>query len=491
MLWTGPWDLSSINSDVSYGVTLLPGYNGDHETISGPDLYMLFDHSSARSAAAVKFISWLTSAKVHIQFAIATGDLPLRKSETTLPEYQTFLQEVPGRAGLRREPQQRQARPAEHLVVRRGLDRGRARWCSRCCSAEPSRRPRSRPAARPSPRRWLVRELGGEGGGVPRAPTSRRGRPRTILPRPDRARSRRAAGPRRRGRRREAATAWAMVSPSVLLIGLFGLVPVVWAFCPVLPAQRPPDAGPVGRAEELPPAHARPAVLVLDPAHRRLHRAVRADHARAVAARRGRAEPADPRHHRLPARRVHPGRDLDHRHRGDLHLADGPGLRPDQRRPGQARPADVPVLRLARPGAARRGDHDRLGLGRLRRADLPGRAAGDPAGPDRRGPDRRLLAAGGVLADPGAAAPAGQRVPAGLADDQRAAAVRRGLRDDQGRPGSGHHRRRLLPVRAGLPVLPRRVRRGHRRRAVRRDRADHRRPAAPHPRAVGDGPVRR
>jgi multiple sugar transport system substrate-binding protein len=95
MLWTGPWDLSSINSTISYGVTLLPGYNGDHQTISGPDLYMLFDHSGPRAAAALNFISWLTSAKVHLQFAIATGDLPLRKSETTLPGYQTFLKKYP------------------------------------------------------------------------------------------------------------------------------------------------------------------------------------------------------------------------------------------------------------------------------------------------------------------------------------------------------------------------------------------------------------
>jgi multiple sugar transport system substrate-binding protein len=95
MLWTGPWDLSSIDSKISYGVTLLPGYNGNHETISGPDLYMLFDHSSDRAAAAVNFITWLTSAKVHIGFAIATGDLPLRESETKLPEYQTFLKKYP------------------------------------------------------------------------------------------------------------------------------------------------------------------------------------------------------------------------------------------------------------------------------------------------------------------------------------------------------------------------------------------------------------
>ncbi len=98
MLWTGPWDLSSINSNVSYGVTLLPGYNGNHETISGPDLYMLFNHSSDRAAAAFDFVSWLTSAKVHLEFAIATGDLPVRKSETTLPDYQTFLKKFPSEA---------------------------------------------------------------------------------------------------------------------------------------------------------------------------------------------------------------------------------------------------------------------------------------------------------------------------------------------------------------------------------------------------------
>jgi multiple sugar transport system substrate-binding protein len=95
MLWTGPWDLSTINPGVDYGITYLPGYHGNHETISGPDLYLLFDHSSGRSDTAWKFVTWLTSAKVHLQFAIATGDLPLRTSETKLPGYQTFLKKYP------------------------------------------------------------------------------------------------------------------------------------------------------------------------------------------------------------------------------------------------------------------------------------------------------------------------------------------------------------------------------------------------------------
>ena len=95
MLWTGPWDLSSINADVPYGVTYLPGYNGNHETISGPDLYLLFDHSDARAATAFDFVTWLTSAEQHLKFAIATGDLPLRQSRDDPPGYQTFLKKFP------------------------------------------------------------------------------------------------------------------------------------------------------------------------------------------------------------------------------------------------------------------------------------------------------------------------------------------------------------------------------------------------------------
>jgi multiple sugar transport system substrate-binding protein len=96
MLWTGPWDLSSINADVDYDVTLLPGNDGNHETISGPDLYVAFDHDAARTKTALAYMKWLTSPEVHIKYAIATGNLPLRASETKLPEYQEFLTKYPG-----------------------------------------------------------------------------------------------------------------------------------------------------------------------------------------------------------------------------------------------------------------------------------------------------------------------------------------------------------------------------------------------------------
>jgi multiple sugar transport system substrate-binding protein len=96
MLWTGPWDLSSINADVDYDVTLLPGHDGDHQTVSGPDIWMLFDHDKERTATATAFLTWLTSPDVHMKYAIATGSLPLRASEAQLPAYQEFLTKYPG-----------------------------------------------------------------------------------------------------------------------------------------------------------------------------------------------------------------------------------------------------------------------------------------------------------------------------------------------------------------------------------------------------------
>jgi multiple sugar transport system substrate-binding protein len=93
MLWTGPWDLSSINKDISYGTEILPG-KVTHATIAGPDVYMMFNKNDRKTAWA--FMQWLVSPSVHLRFSVATGDLPLRQSETKLPGYQDFLKRYPG-----------------------------------------------------------------------------------------------------------------------------------------------------------------------------------------------------------------------------------------------------------------------------------------------------------------------------------------------------------------------------------------------------------
>jgi len=100
MLWTGPWDLSSINSNIDYGVQVLASENagGAHTSISGPDNWMIFDNGSARVQAAWTFLSWLTSAKTQSSFNLATGDLPTRASVTKLPSHAAYLKRYPGDA---------------------------------------------------------------------------------------------------------------------------------------------------------------------------------------------------------------------------------------------------------------------------------------------------------------------------------------------------------------------------------------------------------
>ncbi len=53
---TGPWDLASF-PDVDYGVEILPGFNGDHQTIAGPDMWTVFDNGGGRAQAAEEFLA--------------------------------------------------------------------------------------------------------------------------------------------------------------------------------------------------------------------------------------------------------------------------------------------------------------------------------------------------------------------------------------------------------------------------------------------------
>ena len=83
MLVTGPWDLSQF-TNIDYGVQVMPSYpgtSGGHQTISGPDNWVLFNNGASRVAAAEKFILWLTAPAQDKQWALATGDLPIRASE--------------------------------------------------------------------------------------------------------------------------------------------------------------------------------------------------------------------------------------------------------------------------------------------------------------------------------------------------------------------------------------------------------------------------
>jgi len=99
MLVTGPWDLATF-PNVKYGVQVMPsfpGASGGHQTISGPDNWVVFNNGSARVAAAEKFLLWLTAAPQVKYFSLATGDLPIRASVENAPGFLTQMDKaLPG-----------------------------------------------------------------------------------------------------------------------------------------------------------------------------------------------------------------------------------------------------------------------------------------------------------------------------------------------------------------------------------------------------------
>jgi multiple sugar transport system substrate-binding protein len=96
MLWTGPWDLQQIRqSKVDYGVQILPAEE-NHQTISGPDNWVMFNNGSRRVAASWEFLQWFTSAKIDLQWCLGTGDLPIRSDVQSESGFATYLKRYPG-----------------------------------------------------------------------------------------------------------------------------------------------------------------------------------------------------------------------------------------------------------------------------------------------------------------------------------------------------------------------------------------------------------
>jgi multiple sugar transport system substrate-binding protein len=94
MLFTGPWDLSGF-PDVEYGIQILPG-DQNHQTISGPDQWVMLDNGDDRRSAAWTFLKWFTSTEQATQWSIATGDLPIRASQTQSPDYPKYTSKYKG-----------------------------------------------------------------------------------------------------------------------------------------------------------------------------------------------------------------------------------------------------------------------------------------------------------------------------------------------------------------------------------------------------------
>lgn len=98
MVTSGPWALYTLQeAGTGYGVTTLPGTDGNHETVSGPDLWVLFDHQDANRAHwSYEFTKWLTAPEQDVRWNVAYGNLPLRASEIDSPEFQEQVALMPG-----------------------------------------------------------------------------------------------------------------------------------------------------------------------------------------------------------------------------------------------------------------------------------------------------------------------------------------------------------------------------------------------------------
>jgi multiple sugar transport system substrate-binding protein len=97
MLITGPWDLSSFEG-VNYGVQVMPSFDagGNHDTIAGPDNWVIFDNGTDRVNAAWEFLQYLASPDVILQDSLATSQLPTRASVVEMPGFAEFDTKYPG-----------------------------------------------------------------------------------------------------------------------------------------------------------------------------------------------------------------------------------------------------------------------------------------------------------------------------------------------------------------------------------------------------------
>jgi multiple sugar transport system substrate-binding protein len=101
MVVTGPFALSNFDeSNVDYGVVQLPAFDGDHQTVSGPDNWIVLDHDADRTAASAAFLSFLAAPEQDAVWSVGLANMPIRnatqktpawkKVATTNPAFQTF-----------------------------------------------------------------------------------------------------------------------------------------------------------------------------------------------------------------------------------------------------------------------------------------------------------------------------------------------------------------------------------------------------------------
>jgi multiple sugar transport system substrate-binding protein len=96
MFVTGPWNLPDF-PNVKYGVQVMPSFpGGGHDTIAGPDAWVVMDNGQQRVDAAWKLAKYLTSPDQVLADSLATGHLPTRTSVGNMPGFSAFATSFPG-----------------------------------------------------------------------------------------------------------------------------------------------------------------------------------------------------------------------------------------------------------------------------------------------------------------------------------------------------------------------------------------------------------
>ncbi len=98
MFVSGPWEVPVLEeNNMNWGDQVLPSYDGvTHETVSGPDLWAVFDNGEASVQASVDFLTWFSEPEQQLEWMTAAGSLPIRASIEDDPGYQKYLDTYPG-----------------------------------------------------------------------------------------------------------------------------------------------------------------------------------------------------------------------------------------------------------------------------------------------------------------------------------------------------------------------------------------------------------
>jgi multiple sugar transport system substrate-binding protein len=98
MFVTGPWEVPVFEeNNMNWGDQVLPSFDGvTHETVSGPDIWAVFNQSDARVQASVDFLTWFSEPEQQLEWMTAAGSLPIRASIEDDPGYQKYLDTYPG-----------------------------------------------------------------------------------------------------------------------------------------------------------------------------------------------------------------------------------------------------------------------------------------------------------------------------------------------------------------------------------------------------------